>query len=195
MQCTCLCVCMFGCPVYNYTNMCFVSEVLLIKRSKRYKAPIWIIVRSHAHAHRSIHNTFWQSNTEQHAHQSSPCLSSPAPLQGADVWGQLTASANFCVQSKQQHSALLAAKGNLLLNGGGSGGEGRPLSQRKVSWGWGGEGEKSEKGCTQRWNCVKVAGLLHRKIPCFLRHLVLCVVQHHVYTVHTVSPRGIMQHQ
>lgn len=103
----------FGCPVYNYTNMCFVSKVLLIRRSERYKAPIWIIVQSHAHAHtrtyKSIHNPFWQSLTEQHAHQSSPCRS-PAPLQGADVWGQLTASANFCVQCKQRHSALLAAK-------------------------------------------------------------------------------------
>lgn len=57
----------------------------------------------------------------------SPCLSSHAPLQGADVWGQLTASANFCVQSKQQHSALLAAKGNLLLKK--KRGWGRPLSQ------------------------------------------------------------------
>lgn len=71
--------------------------------------------RACTQTYKSIHNTFWQSYTKQHAHPSSPCLSSPAPLQGADVWGQLTASANFCVQSKQQHSALLAAKGNLLL--------------------------------------------------------------------------------
>lgn len=64
----------------------------------------------------------------------SPCLSSTAPLQGADVWGQLTASANFCVQSKQQHSALLAAEGNLLLKGGSWRGA---SSQCKVSGGWG----------------------------------------------------------
>lgn len=73
-------------------------------------------------------------------------------------------------------------------------GEGRPLSQCKVSWGWEERGNKSEMGCMQRWNCVKVVSLLHRKIPSFLRHLVLCV-RGASCTVHTVSPRGIMQHQ
>lgn len=93
-------------------------------------------------------------------HTGPVSASPPAPLQGADVWGQLTASANFCVHSKQQHSALLAAKGNLLL------------------WGWGrvgwafeseegvmrmrGEGGRGTEwgGCTQRWNCVKVASAM-----------------------------------
>lgn len=101
------------------------------------------------HAHIQIH-TFWQSGAEQHAHQSSPCLSSRAPLQGADVWGQLTASANFCVQSKQQHSALLAAMGNVLLKWG----EGWPLSHCKVSWGWVERGKKSEKEGTRRGETV-----------------------------------------
>lgn len=110
--------------------------------------------QTHTHSYKSIHNTFWQSYTEQHAHQSSPCLSSPAPLQGADVWGQLTASANFCVQSKQQHSALLAAKGNLLLIGGREG----FWVNVKYHEDW--RKKRSEKGCMQRWKCVKVVTLV-----------------------------------
>lgn len=121
------------------------------------------------HAHIQIH-TFWQSGAERHAHQSSPCLSSRAPLQGADVWGQLTASANFCVQSKQQHSALLAAMGNVLLKWG----EGWPLSHCKVSWGWVERGKKSEKEGTRRGETVsrsQVACI--GKSPQF--HALLCV--------------------
>lgn len=73
----------------------------------------------------------------------------------------------------------------------------REICSWKKKRGWvfhddGGEWKKREKGCRQRWNCVKVASVLRRKIPCFLRHLVLwCGAA----SVQTVSPCGIVQHQ
>lgn len=158
--------------------------MLLIKHSRRYKAPIWIIVHLHthayAHSYKSIHNTFWQSYS-----RSSPCLSSPAPLQGADVWGQLTLSANFCVQSKQQNSALLAAKGNLLLKGGGVGfgvnvkyHEDRRQNKHTL-----------RRGCTQVKVCQGCDSVLLGKIPHFLRRLKRSAVAANV----PVASRSIRQ--
>lgn len=96
--------------------------------------------------------------------QTNPVPASPlpAPLQGADVWGQLTASANFCVQSKQQHSALLAAVRNVL---------GGALSHCKVSHGWE-ERVESEQGWHTKVNlCQGCTFVFRRKTPSFLRHL------------------------
>ena len=152
------------CFVYNYTNVYFVSWVLLIKRSARYKARIWMIVCSRV----CVCVCVFANNT--HMVTSSLLLHSREQTLGR----QLTASANFCVKSNQQHSAVLLTKGNTRLLAGGLEGRGEASSCNVRCCGHGGGGVGAEVKLCQGCECVwdKFCGATSFQTPVGAAHLI-----------------------
>lgn len=141
----------------------------------------------HTHSYKSIHNTLWQSSAEQYV-CTSPVLASPLVLHSREqMFGDSLQPQRISVYKANSSTQHFWLQWEICSW---NGGEGRPLSQCKVSWGWEERGKEWEGGGTQRWNCVKVTSLLHRKNPCFQRLRVHCVSVFGdgiVYSIYSIS--------
>lgn len=143
------------CFVYNYTNVCFVSWVLLIKRSARYKALIWIIVCSRVWVCVSSPKT-WTVHmwSEQHVYGrlSSPLLLHSREQMLGDSSQPQQISAWKATGNNQW--AILLTKRNTFLVAGGVEGWGEAFSCNVSCCGHGGGGVRVEVKLCQGCECV-----------------------------------------